>query len=118
VRIDLTASVTVTAGGGGGGDNNPPAAVDDDYRMQNDERLDERAPGVLRNDVDPDGDALTAKLVSGPSNAVRFELRANGSFEYEPRRNFVGRDSFRYRVNDGRVDSENVADVVITVEDD
>ena len=70
--------------------------------------------GVLGNDSDPNGDALSAVLVGGPSNAASFTLNANGSFTYTPTANFSGTDSFTYRANDGTSNS-NVATVTITV---
>ena len=70
--------------------------------------------GVLGNDSDPNGDALTAVLVGGPSNAASFTLNANGSFTYTPTANFSGTDTFTYRANDGTSNS-NVATVTITV---
>ena len=70
--------------------------------------------GVLGNDSDPNGDALTAVLVSGPSSAASFALNANGSFTYTPAPNFNGTDTFTYRANDG-TNNSNVATVTITV---
>jgi VCBS repeat-containing protein len=71
-------------------------------------------PGVLVNDLDPDGDALTAILESGPSNGS-LTLISNGSFNYTPKSNFNGTDSFTYRGNDGGANS-TVTTVFITVQ--
>ncbi|MGH3088536.1 MAG: Ig-like domain-containing protein [Rubrobacteraceae bacterium] len=81
--------------------NAPPAANNDSYSVKEDKTLNVSAPGVLRNDRDPDGDALTARRVSGPSKGS-LTLRANGSFTYKPKKNFNGADRFVYRVSDGR----------------
>ena len=62
------------------------------------------APGVLANDTDPDGDPLTAVLVTGPSHGT-LTLNANGSFTYTPAANFTGTDSFTYRASDGTLNS-------------
>ncbi|MGH6691041.1 MAG: DUF2341 domain-containing protein, partial [Gammaproteobacteria bacterium] len=70
--------------------------------------------GVLGNDSDPTEDALTAVLVSGPSNAAAFALNANGSFTYTPTANWSGVDTFTYQANDGSGNS-NVGTVTITV---
>jgi VCBS repeat-containing protein len=70
-------------------------------------------PGVLGNDSDPDGDALTASLVSGPRHGS-LRLNADGSFTYTPRLLFIGTDSFTYRAGDGRATSAP-ATVTITV---
>ena len=58
------------------------------------------APGVLANDSDVEGDALTAVLVSGPANGT-LALNADGSFTYTPAANYNGADSFTYKANDG-----------------
>jgi VCBS repeat-containing protein len=71
------------------------------------------APGVLGNDSDPDGDALTAVLGSWPSHGT-LTLNANGSFTYTPAANFNGGDSFTYRASDGTLTS-NLATVTLTV---
>jgi hypothetical protein len=87
--------------------------VDDAYTTDEDTSLNVPAPGVLANDSDPDGDALTAVLVGGPANGT-LALNANGGFSYTPGLNFNGVDSFTYVANDGQVDS-NIATVTITV---
>jgi N-acetylneuraminic acid mutarotase len=69
--------------------------------------------GVLANDSDPDGDDLSANLVTGPSNGT-LDFNADGSFSYTPNANFNGTDSFTYQANDGIADS-NIAMVTITV---
>src|SRR5439155_6720999 len=69
--------------------------------------------GVLANDADADGDALTAALVNPPANGA-LTLNADGSFTYTPNANFNGLDSFTYRANDGTDDS-SPATVTITV---
>ncbi|MCG8608862.1 tandem-95 repeat protein, partial [bacterium] len=57
------------------------------------------APGVLANDADPDGAALTALLVNGPSNGA-LNLNPDGSFSYIPANDFNGDASFSYRAVD------------------
>ena len=70
------------------------------------------AEGVLENDTDVEGLALTAKLVSAPANGT-LALSADGSFRFVPRPDFHGGDSFTYRANDGELDS-SPATVTIT----
>lgn len=70
-------------------------------------------PGVLSNDRDPDGDDLTATLVSGPSDG-QLDLNPDGSLTYTPDRNSAGTDSFTYKVGEAAADSE-AATVTITV---
>jgi large repetitive protein len=93
--------------------NSPPVAGDDAYTMIEDTLLSELAPGVLGNDEDAEGDALTAALVSGPAHGT-LTLNPNGSFAYAPNPDYNGSDSFTYKANDGSLDS-NTATVSIDV---
>jgi VCBS repeat-containing protein len=95
--------------------NEVPVAVDDAYATDEDTPLNVAAPGVLGNDTDADGDALTAVLDTTTSNGT-LTLNADGSFSYTPNANYNGPDSFTYMANDGQADS-NVATVTITVND-
>ena len=69
--------------------------------------------GVLGNDVDPDGDSLTAILVQDVSHGT-LTLNANGSFTYAHDGSSTTVDSFRYKSNDGKADS-GLATVTITI---
>ncbi|MHB8900342.1 MAG: LamG-like jellyroll fold domain-containing protein [Thermoguttaceae bacterium] len=82
-----------------------PLAASDAYLMYGD-TLSVEAAGVLANDVDPDGDLLTAHLVSGPDFDADFVLNPDGSFTYTPDAGFGGIDSFTYVATDGLADSE------------
>ncbi len=93
--------------------NQPPVANNDSYNTSEDLPLTIAAPGVLVNDTDPNSDPLTAILVSGPSHGS-LAFNANGSFTYTPAANYFGPDSFTYKANDGRLDS-NIATVSISV---
>ena len=68
---------------------------------------------VLDNDTDADSVVLIAELVSGPQHGT-VTFNANGTFAYSPTADFVGADSFTYKVSDGNADS-NVATVSIAV---
>lgn len=102
-----TVSITVNAV------NDAPVAVNDSYGTNEDTPLTVAALGVLGNDTDVDGNALTAVLVSNPTHGS-VTLNANGSFTYTPAANSSGSDSFTYKTNDGSTDS-NVATVNLTV---
>ena len=94
--------------------NRPPVARNDSYATPFDAGLlVSAANGVLANDRDPDGDALTALLIAGAPNGT-LALNRNGSFRYTPNPGFSGNDSFTYRANDGTTTS-NTATVTITV---
>jgi CSLREA domain-containing protein len=93
--------------------NEAPVATGDSYDVDEDTLLTVPAPGVLSNDTDVDGDALTAVLVAGPSRG-ELTLNPDGSFSYTPAANYNGSDSFTYMANDGTLDS-NVATVSLTI---
>ncbi len=93
--------------------NDVPVAAGDAYTTDEDTALVIAAAGLLGNDSDVDGGALTAVLVSGPSNGT-LALNADGGFTYTPNSNFNGADSFTYKANDGSADS-GAATVAITV---
>ncbi len=97
--------------------NTPPVAYNDNnYTTSFDSRLNVAASvGVLNNDTDLDGDAISAILVSSPANGSLDYFKADGSFSYIPNSQFFGVDSFIYVANDGKDDS-NVATVTINVE--
>ncbi|KKK78234.1 hypothetical protein LCGC14_2845610, partial [marine sediment metagenome] len=83
--------------------NAPPVAVDDAYGTSVDVTLEVSTgdEGVLANDTDADGDALSAVLVDGPNYGV-LTLNGDGTFTYVPNPGFVGVDGFTYRANDGQ----------------
>ena len=102
-----TVTISVT------GVNDVPVAAGDGFSTAEDTVLTVAAPGVLGNDADPDGDPLTAALVTGPSHGS-LTLNANGSFSYTPAADFAGSDSFTYRASDGSLTSNPVT-VTISV---
>ncbi|MCV0403030.1 MAG: tandem-95 repeat protein [Chloroflexi bacterium] len=84
--------------------NDPPIAAADAFAAVEDTTLVQGAPGVLANDADPDGDPLTATLVSPPASGS-LVLDPDGSFTYVPAANAHGPVTFRYRATDGTVSS-------------
>ena len=80
---------------------NGPMASDDAYSARIGETLVvDAASGVLANDSDVEGDAISAELLTTTGNGT-LQLRADGSFEYIPAAGFTGTDSFTYRAFDG-----------------
>ena len=76
--------------------NHAPVAANDNYKFnQGNSQLTVSAPGVLSNDRDVNGDALTAVLVSDASQGS-VTLNADGSFVYMPNPDFSGSDTFTY----------------------
>lgn len=95
------------------GANCPPVAHDDSFTIYEDTWCETSALGVLENDEDPESDALTAELVSGPAHGI-LSLNSDGSFTYTPDANFFGQDSFTYTACDGSASSD-AATVTIMV---
>lgn len=85
--------------------NDAPAGHGDSFTIAEDGTLVvAAAQGVLANDTDDEGDALTAAVVQGPAHGS-LTLGTQGGFTYTPSANFNGADSFTYRVSDGALDS-------------
>lgn len=102
-------NITVTASNGVGTPatqtfsinvNNLPNANSETYATAVNTALTVNAPGLLANDVDANGDPLTAILDKNPANGSVI-VNANGSFTYTPNQNFKGVDTFYYRASDG-----------------
>ncbi len=93
--------------------NNPPIAQNDNAQTL----MNQPVPGkVTNNDIDPDGDPLTATLLGQPSNGGVI-MNPDGTYTYQPDPGFVGTDKFCYKV----CDSKNACDsacVTVTVSPD
>ncbi len=75
--------------------------IDDSYKTDVDVPLAvDAADGVLVNDLDPEGDTLTASLGFSPDHGT-VDLQQDGSFVYTPDAGFEGKDSFSYSPTDG-----------------
>ncbi|MEM6688402.1 MAG: Ig-like domain-containing protein [Planctomycetota bacterium] len=79
--------------------NDAPVANVESYSLDQDTTLNVGVPGVLSNDIDVDGEPLTAALVAGPTSGS-LTLNVDGSFSYTPTAGFVGNDSFVYQAVD------------------
>lgn len=86
--------------------NDEPVAEGDEYSMLWGESLEVLAPGVLANDVDVDGDPLSASLGDPPSSQGGFDLWPDGSFQFAPPAEFSGVVEFTYRADDGLSESD------------
>lgn len=92
-----------------------PIAAADSYTTSSNQTLTVPvASGVLANDIDGDGDAITAQLVS-PSANGSITLSTDGSFSYVPNPGFFGTDSFTYQASDGTLTSA-VTTVALTID--
>lgn len=64
---------------------------------------------------DENGDKLTPSIVSNPTSGTLSKIDTNtNKVTYTPNKDFVGTNTFTYKVNGGTADSNN-ADVTITV---
>lgn len=84
--------------------NTAPAAQDDFFTLNEDTPLEIASPGLLENDIDAEGNTLTALLAIAPEHG-ELTLRADGSFSYVPHANFHGMDTFTYLASDGSSNS-------------
>ncbi|HWP97008.1 MAG TPA: Ig-like domain-containing protein [Syntrophomonadaceae bacterium] len=113
----VTITITPTSPGGGptnpGTSNSPPVANPDTYTIETGKTLIVDKPGVLANDSDADGNTLTSNVVDNPSHGT-LTLNPDGSLTYTPNSEFIGQDTFTYKANDGKVDS-NIATVTVKV---
>ena len=65
--------------------------------------------------TDSDGDTLKYSIVSNPSNGVISEFNSlTGILVYKPNRDFDGEDSFTFKANDGKSNS-NIAKISMVV---
>lgn len=99
-----TATITVTVGPA----NRPPLAVNDAFVVAGSSA--NNLLDVLKNDSDPDGDALSITAVQAPAHGTA-SVNA-GKVSYAPTPGYAGTDSFTYTIADGKGGS---ATAVVTV---
>lgn len=93
--------------------NQPPLAGNDQFVVEQNRLLQIAPPGLLANDLDPENHALAARVETLPLHGT-LSLDPQGGLLYVPNTNYVGLDSFTYRVSDGDLTSP-AATVVIQV---
>ncbi len=114
-QLTATSSVgSVTFNATGTSANVAPVANPDQVSLDEDGSASQPAPGVLANDTDANGDALTAQVIGGPPSNGDLAFNANGSFTYTPDPDLFGTDHFSYRANDASANSQTTT-VSITV---
>ncbi|MBN2218577.1 MAG: cadherin-like domain-containing protein, partial [Pirellulales bacterium] len=93
--------------------NDQPVAAADNYQVEVDGQLTVNAAnGVLANDTDVEGTALTAVLGTTTQHG-NLTLNPNGSFTYTPAAGYEGTDSFTYTASDGDLSS---AETTVTIQ--
>lgn len=73
------------------------------------------ANGLLGGATDPEGDAITATLISGGSKGT-VTLNGNGSFTYIPNTGATGTDTFTYRLVDALGAQGNIMTATINID--
>ncbi|MBU2916917.1 tandem-95 repeat protein [Psychrosphaera sp. F3M07] len=105
--------------------NDAPTPLNDSYIVQANSPND-LPPffGILANDKDVDNDEISVVLdsVSEPTSGSLVVLE-DGSFSYTPNSEFIGTDSFTYKITDGKLNSVDatvqlfVSEVIATTDD-
>ena len=88
--------------------NHLPAAIDQIINIDED-----NIAQITLTGTDIDGNSLSYKIDANPSNGTLSGTPP--SVEYTPKPNYNGTDSFKFKVNDGTVDSANTATVTINI---
>jgi VCBS repeat-containing protein len=94
--------------------NGAPTPANDSVTTNEDTAV---SGNVLTNDSDPDGNPLSASLVSGPSHGT-LTLAGTGAFTYTPAANYQGSDSFTYAASDGSESTNATANITVSPVDD
>ena len=84
--------------------NDAPVAAGESYSTPRDTA---KVLAVLGNDNDPNGDALSVVVVSGPAHGA-LVTNPDGTLTYTPALGYSGPDSFSYRASDGLLQSDAV----------
>jgi hypothetical protein len=93
--------------------NRTPIALNDAYGVAAGTTLSIAAPGFLSNDIDLDGEELTAVAILDNVDNGTLSAFPSGSFQYTPNAGFTGTDAFEYQMRD---ESGNMATAVVTIE--
>lgn len=101
-----------------------PVAQSETYLTELGQPLEkDRFGGVLQNDYDPNGDAISAVMETEPENS-KLDLESDGSFIYTPNSDFSGSDQFEYvyeyvvKDSNGNKSDPVTATIVVTDEKD
>ncbi len=91
----------------------PPQPENDAYEVDEGESLTVGVEsGVLANDVDPDGDDMTAAVLSGPARGS-LSLDPDGSFVYTHDGSETTSDTFTYEASDGSAATQATVNITI-----
>ncbi|MFC7202990.1 Ig-like domain-containing protein [Haloferax namakaokahaiae] len=94
--------------------NRGPVPAADHYAVASGENLTVDSPGLLANDIDPNGDSFSLTHYGEPQNGT-LTVVSDGSFVYEPDDGFAGTDNFVYRTRDEYGDYSSYVTVTVEV---
>ena len=89
--------------------NDKPIAKDDKITLKEDNN---KTINPLTNDTDIDGDTLTIKSYTNPTNGKVIKT-ANNKLIYTPNKDYNGKDSFTYTITDGNETAK--ANITLTI---
>ena len=95
-----------------------PVGLPDTYAVEEGQTLTVAAPGLMANDIDPNGDVIIVSNFSGPTNGTMASIVTNGSFSYVPNPGFTGTDQFSYTLLDAQNNYSDPVTVTIHVLED
>ncbi|HEY9116030.1 MAG TPA: Ig-like domain-containing protein [Bacteroidales bacterium] len=95
--------------------NRKPVGIEDEYAIPAGMSLIVDAPGLLTNDIDPDGDDIILSSITAPSHGTITAAVTSGSFTYVPDEGFTGTDQFQYILRDVEMNFSNPVTVTIQV---
>jgi len=97
--------------------NSPPSARDDRISTEENKPV---VVAVLDNDKDADGDKIKIISVTQPKNGGTVIINENDTITFDPRRDYVGVDTFSYFIEDseGKSDEGKVSATVRSVKVD
>jgi len=73
-----------------------------------------RTIGLLVGSTDPDGDPITAVIVTPPSSGV-LKVKPDGSFKFKPPKKFEGTLTFTYQISDGKGGLSELVTITLNV---
>lgn len=92
-----------------------PIGLSDTYAVEQGQTLTIAAPGLMSNDIDPDGDAIIVSNFLPPTHGTLTSIVTNGSFIYVPESGFIGTDEFKYSLQDANGNFSEMVTVTIHV---
>ena len=95
-----------------------PVGSGDSYSVPGEGELSvDATSGVLSNDIDPDGEGLTAELITNVISGTLTLNRNDGSFQYKHGESKATEDRFTYVARNGTGESGELTVIIAVIED-